>query len=61
MMLEIHRAMQDSQDLDPFIGGVIKDNVSSFMKTEGGADNFLTLSPEMWFGSKKSNSIRKLF
>jgi len=61
MSWEIHRFMQDSQNLDTFGSGAIEDDMPSFVITIRGADNLITLSSSLRIMSKIRESIFKLF
>ena len=60
MPWEIHRVMQDSQNLDALGSGTIEDNVPSFVITIKGADDLITFLPHQWFFSEVGESIFKL-
>ena len=60
MTWEIHRVMQDSQNLDTLGGGAIEDDVPTFVITIRGADDLITFLPHLWFFSEVGESIFKL-
>ncbi len=61
MTWEIHRVMQDSQNLCTFGSGAIEDDMPSFVITIRRADDLITFSSHLRFCRKIGESIFKLF
>lgn len=61
MPWEIHRVMQDSEDLYTFSTSAIKDNVPAFVVTVREANDFIAFSPHVRIICKIGDSIFKLF